>query len=178
MKMAGFSFDVMSKNIKEIHPEGLPVEEIPMHLAQLKARALLYEANDNDIIIGADTVVILDGKIFEKPVDRQDAINMLSQLSGKVHKVVTGVCILSKTKEVQFADATLVHFNAITLPEIEYYVDNYKPYDKAGSYACQEWIGAVAINRFEGDYFTVVGLPINRVYKELSSFKDFVPLNI
>ena len=95
---------------------------------------------------------------------------MLTALSGKMHEVVTGVCILSTQKEIQFSETTKVYFNSVTRDEIEFYVDNYKPYDKAGAYACQEWIGAIGIKKFEGDYFNVVGLPINRVYHELKKF--------
>ncbi len=170
MRMAGFEFEVKSKNIPEIHPAGIAPQDIPAYLAGEKARAFLPELNDDDVVVGADTIVILNGTIFEKPVDRADAIRMLSALSGNVHTVITGVCLLSKQKEVVFSDTTLVHFNTLTLPEIEYYVDTCKPYDKAGAYACQEWIGAVAIKRFEGDYFNVVGLPVNRVYNELKNF--------
>lgn len=170
MRMAGFEFEVKSKNVEENHPAGFAPEEIPQHLAAKKAKAFLPELQENEIVIGADTIVLLNGKIYEKPVDRQDAINMLTALSGQTHTVITGVCVLSKQKEVSFSDVTRVHFNPLTQAEIEYYVDNFKPYDKAGSYACQEWIGAVAIRKFEGDYFNVVGLPINRVYKELKAF--------
>jgi len=170
MKMAGFTFEVKSKNVDENHPEGIPQEKIPVHLAQKKAKAFLSEISDNEIVIGADTIVILNGKIYEKPKDRQDAIEMLAALSGQMHEVITGVCILSKQKEVSFTETTKVYFNLFTQGEIEYYVDNYKPFDKAGSYACQEWIGATGIKKFEGDYFNVVGLPINRVYHELKNF--------
>jgi len=114
--------------------------------------------------------VILNGKIYEKPTDRDDAIKMISELCGHTHTVVTGVFIASKSKEVGFSEATKVSFNDLSHDEISYYVDNYKPYDKAGAYACQEWIGAVAIRKFDGDYFNVVGLPINRVYLELKGF--------
>lgn len=170
MKMAGFEFTVDSKNVEENHPEGMPPELIPVSLATKKAKAFSGELDDNTIIIGADTIVILDGVIYEKPNDREHAIDMLSELSGKMHKVVTGVCILSNNKEVVFSETTKVYFNPFTSSEIEYYVDNYKPFDKAGSYACQEWIGAIGIKRFDGDYFNVVGLPINRVYHELKKF--------
>ena len=170
LKMAGIEFEVRSKDIAEIHPTGVKAEDIPAYLAQKKAKALLLEISDNEIVIGADTIVILNGKIYEKPTDRADAIEMLSELSGQIHTVVTGVCIVSKAREVVFSEATQVTFNVLTLDEISYYVDTYKPYDKAGAYACQEWIGAVAIRRFEGDYFNVVGLPVNRVYGELKRF--------
>lgn len=170
MRMAGFEFEVRSKDVAENHPEGIVQEEIPLHLAQKKAKALLEEAVDNEVIIGADTIVILNGVIFEKPINRDDAVRMLGQLSGNMHQVVTGVCIISKLKEVTFSDVTKVYFNKLSQAEIEYYVDNFKPYDKAGAYACQEWIGAVAISKFEGDYYNVVGLPINKVYAELKKF--------
>ena len=170
MKMAGLEFEVDSKNTEENHPEGMAVELIPEFLAKKKALAYIHEIDDNTIVIGADTVVILRGKIYEKPNDREHAIEMLMALSGKMHEVITGVCILSKQKEVTFSETTKVYFNSFSKEEIEFYVDRYKPFDKAGSYACQEWIGAIGIRRFEGDYFNVVGLPINRVYKELKKF--------
>ena len=168
--MAGFEFVVKSKNVDEHHPDGMKPEEIPVHLAEKKAKAFLQEITESEIVIGADTIVILNGKIYEKPTDRTDAIEMLTALSGQMHEVVTGVCILSTQKEIQFSETTKVYFNSVTRDEIEFYVDNYKPFDKAGSYACQEWIGAIGIKKFEGDYFNVVGLPINRVYHELKKF--------
>ena len=168
--MAGIEFVVDSKNVDESHPRGTPIDLIPAFLARKKARAFIDDISEHVIVIGADTVVVLDGKIYEKPLDRQDAINMLLKLSGRMHEVITGVCILSKSKEIVFSETTKVYFNDLTSEEIEYYVDNFKPFDKAGSYACQEWIGAVAIKKFEGDYFNVVGLPVNRVYHELKSF--------
>jgi len=170
MKMAGFEFEVDSRNVSEDHPEGLAIELIPSHLAQKKARAFLPEITGNEIVIGADTVVILDGKIYEKPGSAAEAVEMLLKLSGQVHEVITGVCLLSKQKELVFSEVTKVYFNVITSNEAEFYVSNYKPFDKAGAYACQEWIGAIAIKKFEGDYFNVVGLPINRVYQELKKF--------
>lgn len=168
--MAGFTFSVQSKNVAEIHPEGVLPALVPLYLAQKKARAFSEEINDRQVVVGADTVVILNGRIYEKPTDEQDAVNMLLQLSGQMHEVVTGVCLLSKSKEVSFTETTRVYFNPLTEEEIRYYVQTHKPYDKAGSYACQEWIGAVGIARFEGDYFNVVGLPVNRVYRELKNF--------
>jgi septum formation protein len=155
MTMAGFDFEIRSKDVREDHPEDTAPELIPVHLATKKAIAFIDEIAQNEIVIGADTVVLLDGKIYEKPVDRSDAIQMLTALSGQVHQVVTGVCILSKEKQVTFSETTKVHFHPLALSEIEYYVDNFKPYDKAGSYACQEWIGAIGIKAFDGDYFNV-----------------------
>jgi len=167
LSMAGIQFSVQSKNVDENHPDNASLQEIPLLLAQKKAHAFSAEITNEDIVIGADTVVILNNKIYEKPTDRNDAISMLQELCGNTHTVVTGVCIFSKQKEVSFSKSTQVTFNQLTTEEITYYVDNFKPYDKAGSYACQEWIGAVAISKFEGDYFNVVGLPINEVYKVL-----------
>jgi septum formation protein len=170
MRMAGFDFEVRSKDVPEDHPADTKAEDIPLFLARKKASVFLSEMNGDEVVIGADTIVILNGKIYEKPTDRADAIRMISELCGHTHTVVTGVYIASKNKEIGFSEATKVTFNSLTQDEIAYYVDHYKPYDKAGAYACQEWIGAVAIKRFEGDYFNVVGLPINRVYEELKGF--------
>ncbi len=170
MKMAGFEFVVDSKNVGESHPRDLAADLIPAFLAKKKAHAFIDDISDKVIVIGADTIVVLNNRIYEKPNNRNQAIEMLLALSGQMHEVITGVCILTKEKEVVFSEKTKVYFNELTREEIEFYVDAYKPFDKAGSYACQEWIGAVAINRFEGDYFNVVGLPINRVYQELKKF--------
>lgn len=170
MKMAGLTFEIVTKDVDETHPAGIDAHDVPMQLAIKKAMACAEGINPNDVVVGADTVVILNGRIYEKPKDREDAIVMLGELSGQMHEVVTGVCLYSLQKEVSFSETTRVFFNSLTTEEITFYVDTYKPFDKAGSYACQEWIGAVAISRFEGDYFNVVGLPINRVYKELKNF--------
>ncbi len=173
MKMAGLDFTVDSKNVSEEHPAGVELSLIPSFLAQKKARAFLHEIDDETIVIGADTVVLLEGKIFEKPLNTEHAIEMLIHLSGRMHEVVTGVCLLSRKKEIVFSETTRVYFNELSQAEIEYYVNTFKPFDKAGSYACQEWIGAVGIRKFEGDYFNVVGLPINRVYAALKEFEHF-----
>lgn len=170
MKMAGFTFDVRVKNTPETHPDEVIIEDIPQHLAERKAMAFFDEITEDEVIVAADTIVILNGKIFEKPQHREEAMGMLTALSGQTHKVVTGVCLLSKSKKVSFRDVTKVTFNALSENEIAFYVDNFKPYDKAGAYACQEWIGAVAIAKFEGDYFNVVGLPVNKVYQYLKEF--------
>lgn len=170
MTMAGFTFEVKSKNVEENHPAEMNQRDIPVHLAAKKAQAFIDEITEDEIVIGVDTIVLLNGEIFEKPLDRAQAIAMLSALSGQMHEVITGVCILSKHKQILFSELTKVFFNQLTQREIEYYVDKYQPYDKAGSYACQEWIGAVAIKKFDGDYFNVVGLPVNRVYQELKKF--------
>lgn len=166
MQMAGLAFEVRVKNTSEAHPENVDVTAIPAVLAERKAQAF-YEEITSEIIVAADTIVILNGKIFEKPKDEKEAIEMLSVLSGNTHQVITGVCLLSKDDKVVFSESTFVTFNTLTQEEIENYVRTAKPFDKAGAYACQESIGAIGIKRFDGDYYNVVGLPINRVYQEL-----------
>lgn len=170
LAMAGVTFEVRTKNTDETHPPDTRAQDVPLVLAHRKAAAFANEIAQNEVVIGADTIVILENEIFEKPRNRDEAIVMLQKLSGQTHTVVTGVCMLSIDKKVVFSEHTQVTFNTLTDNEIIYYVDNYKPYDKAGSYACQEWIGAVAIKKFDGDYFNVVGLPVNRVYAELKKW--------
>lgn len=169
LMMLNIPFEVKVKNTDESHPENELAVNIPELLAIRKATAFKDDIN-NEIIIAADTIVIIENEILEKPKDKVDAKNMLSKLSGKEHLVVTGVCILSKENQISFSDETRVTFNELSDQEIEFYIDHYKPYDKAGAYACQEWIGAVAINRFDGSYHNVVGLPVHKVYKALLSF--------
>lgn len=170
LAMAGVTFEVRTKNTDETHPPDSRPEDVPMVLAHRKAAAFADEILQNQVVIGADTIVILQNEIFEKPRNRDEAILMLQKLSGQTHTVVTGVCILSTNKRVVFSESTQVTFNILTNEEITYYVDYYKPFDKAGSYACQEWIGAVAIKKFNGDYFNVVGLPVNKVYATLKEW--------
>ncbi len=167
MTMAGFTFEVKSKHVEESHPKGMRPQQIPVHLAQKKAKAVFDSIKKDCVVIGADTIVLLNGKIFEKPANQAEAVDMLTTLSGKMHRVITGVCMLYGPHQILFSETTKVYFNKLNRGEIEWYVNKYKPFDKAGSYACQEWIGAVGIKKFEGDYFNVVGLPINRVYAEL-----------
>ena len=161
----GVSFTVRTKDTDEIYPNELPAEEVPAFLAQLKAKALLPELSENEKVICADTVVILDGEIIGKPIDRDDAISMLMRLSGKTHTVITGVFIGNNEKQLVASDKTLVTFGALTHEEICSYVDLYKPFDKAGSYGVQEWLGYVAVERLEGTYTNVMGLPTHLVYR-------------
>ncbi len=169
MKEAGFTFAVAHPDIDESFPQDMRLEEVPTYLARKKAQALLPNIND-EIILASDTVVILGNKILNKPLDRAEAISMLSELSGNTHTVITAVCLLSKTKEDYFDDRTQVTFRKVTKEEIEFYVDTYKPYDKAGSYGAQDWIGLTAIEKINGSYFTVMGLPVHRVYEQLKIF--------
>lgn len=171
MKEAGFEFTVEKPDVEEDFPSELPVELVAKYLAEKKAEYFRMSMK-NEIIVTADTVVILNGSIMNKPADRNEAIAMLNALSGNTHHVMTGVCILSKEKEISFDDTTEVTFQHLTSTEIEYYVDEYKPYDKAGAYGAQDWIGMVAIQKIKGSYFNVMGLPIHLVYQHLH--KDFL----
>ncbi|MCS6819227.1 MAG: Maf family nucleotide pyrophosphatase [Chitinophagales bacterium] len=164
--MTEIPFEIRVKHTAEIHPRGVPEREIPVFLAKQKAHALADEIEE-EIVIGADTIVLLDNKILEKPSSPEHACEMLKLLSGRTHEVITGVCLYSKEKEVVFSETTKVTFYPLTDEQINYYVSHYRPFDKAGSYACQEWIGAIGISRFEGDYFNVVGLPVSKVYRAL-----------
>jgi septum formation protein len=166
MKEAGFEFTVEKSGVDESFPDDMPLEQVPRYLASRKAE-FFRQAIHDEIVVAADTVVILRDKIMNKPNDRDEAISMLSELSGNRHTVITGVAILSKEKEESFDDATTVTFKSLTKAEIEFYVDHYKPYDKAGAYGAQDWIGMVAIEKIEGSYFNVMGLPIHKVYQHL-----------
>lgn len=160
----------MLPDIDESYPETVSADEVAGYLAEKKASAYLPELNDDELLITADTVVLLDSIVIGKPSDEADAIRMLQLLSGKTHKVITGVCLTSKKKQVVFSDTAYVTFGELSREEISYYVSNYKPYDKAGAYGVQEWIGYVAVEKIEGSYFNVMGLPIFKVYKELKQF--------
>jgi septum formation protein len=166
MKEAGFEFTVEKSGVDESFPADMPHQQVPRYLASRKAEFFRPKIH-NEIVVAADTVVILNGKIMNKPENRDEAISMLSELSGETHLVVTGVCILSKEREESFDDKTTVTFKALTPDEIAFYVDQYKPYDKAGAYGAQDWIGMVAIEKIEGSYFNVMGLPIHKVYQHL-----------
>jgi septum formation protein len=169
MREAGFQFTVNAPNIEESFPSEMPVERIPMYLAEKKARALESKIN-NEVVVASDTVVILGNRVLNKPADRAEAIQMIESLSGKTHLVITGVCLLSKEKVDCFDDRTEVTFRKLTGAEIEYYVDTCKPLDKAGAYGAQDWLGMVGIEKISGSYFTVMGLPMHKVYKHLKKF--------
>lgn len=170
LKELELDFEIRLKEIEEIYPDHLKAEEITNFLAKLKASAFENELQDNEVLITSDTIVWLDNKALGKPIDASHAVRMLTEMSGKTHKVITSVCIKSTKKEVVFHDETLVTFTDLSLDEIEFYLKNYKPFDKAGSYGIQEWIGLVAIEKIEGSYANVVGLPTHKLYKELMNF--------
>ncbi|UBM58468.1 Maf family protein [Marinilongibacter aquaticus] len=166
---AGFSFDTLVTNTDEIYPLDYIPEDVPVFLAEKKMKAIGSE-NKNKIVLCADTVVIRDQKIYNKPADYEEAFGMLSSLSDGVHKVVTGVCIRAGEQQMSFSDTCLVHFNKMEKEEIDYYLNKHKPYDKAGAYGIQDFLGMVKIDRLEGSYFTVMGLPIHLVYEKLKPF--------
>lgn len=156
--------------ITEDYPEDMVKSEVPLFLANKKADAYLSKMKDNDLVITADTVVILDNKIYGKPANNAEAKIMLSELSGKVHKVVTGVCLLTTSRRTSFTCETEVKFASLTEDEINYYIDNFLPLDKAGSYGIQEWIGSVAVEWIKGSFYNVMGLPVHMLYQELKHF--------
>lgn len=160
----------MLPDIDESYPETISADEVAEYLAEKKASAYLPELKEDELLITADTIVLLDGMVIGKPVDEADAIRMLQLLSDRTHRVITGVCLASKKKQVVFSDTAHVTFGKLNDEVIKYYVSNYRPYDKAGAYGVQEWIGYVAVERIEGSYFNVMGLPIFKVYKELKQF--------
>ena len=169
MQAAGFSFTVISPDIEESFPLEMPIKDVPRYLAEKKARALLATIQQ-EIIIAADTVVILGTTILNKPEDRRGAIEMLQLLSGQTHSVITAVCLLGIDKMDCFDDRTEVTFKKLSVQEIEFYIDTYKPYDKAGAYGAQDWLGMIGIEKINGSYFTVMGLPMHKLYAHLSNF--------
>jgi septum formation protein len=172
LEWAEVPFEIIVRHSDEDFPAELPIEEVPVFIARNKALAVKEYLVENDEIfirpvLAADTIVVLDNKVIGKPKDRQDAIEILTALSGKKHQVITGVAIFAENDEITFADITDVYFHPLTHEQIEFYVDQYKPYDKAGAYAIQEWIGVVGIKCVNGDFYNVMGLPVSRVVQEL-----------
>ena len=170
LEWAEIPFEVVVKETDEIFPAGLKVEDAAIFIARQKALAVQSSIDGHSIILAADTIVVLKGRIIGKPKDEEEAIRILSDLSGHKHVVITGVVIMQKEKEISFADSTDVHFHDLSREQIEFYVRKYKPYDKAGAYAIQEWIGVVGIKSVAGDFYNVMGLPVSRVVKELKKF--------
>ncbi|MBS4042444.1 MAG: septum formation protein Maf [Chitinophagaceae bacterium] len=170
LEWAEIKFSIVVANTKEQIPTDIPLTEVPIFIAREKAQVVQEKTNKASIIIAADTIVILENEILGKPKDRVEAINFLTKLSNKTHQVITGVVLLKSDKEIAFAETTLVEFHGLTLEQIEFYVDEYRPYDKAGAYAIQEWIGVVGIKKVVGDFYNVMGLPISRVVQELDKF--------
>ena len=170
LEWAEVEFDVRISNTDETFPSELNVEEVPVYIAKQKALAIAKEYGTDIPVLAADTIVVCDGEIIGKPKDRNDAISIIKKLSGKTHQVITGVYICENEKETYFADRTDVTFHPVTAEQIEFYVDKYKPYDKAGAYAIQEWIGVIGIKSIYGDFYNVMGLPVSRVVQALAEF--------
>jgi septum formation protein len=169
LEWAEVPFEIIVKETDESYPTHFSINEIAIHIARNKALAIQQAINKITPILAADTIVVLDSIIIGKPKDRDDAIKILSSLSAKKHQVITGVVILQGQKEIAFAETTEVHFHELSRAQIEFYVDNYKPYDKAGAYAIQEWIGVVGIKTINGDFYNVMGLPVSRVVMVLQN---------
>ena len=161
------TFSIEIKSVDEVYPTNLKGEEITNYLASLKAKAFDESITKNDIIITSDTIVWLNNKALEKPKNTKEAIEMLQKISGKSHQVITSVCIKTINKQLLFSDTTIVHFKDLSKEEINFYVEKYHPFDKAGGYGIQEWIGFIGVTSIEGSYFNVMGLPVHKLYQEL-----------
>jgi septum formation protein len=171
LEWAEVDFEVCVQSTDESFPEHLTPAEAAVHIAKGKAAAVKNFFRTSCTIIAADTIVVLGETIIGKPKDRDDAISILTQLSGRMHTVITGVVVTNNDNEIAFSDATEVHFHPLTEEQIRFYVDKYKPYDKAGAYAIQEWIGVVGIKNIRGDFYNVMGLPVSRVVQTLEKFR-------
>ena len=169
MHNAGYDFSVKVIPTDESFSATIPVEEVPVFLAKVKAECFRNDIK-NEIILCADTVVITDYQILNKPNDAKEAKEMLRLLSGKVHRVITGVCIMTQEETLSFADTAFVHFKDLSDWEIDYYIERCKPFDKAGSYGVQDFIGMIGIPKIEGSFYTVMGLPIHKVYEALEKY--------
>ena len=167
LHLAEIDFDIIVADIDESYPTDLSFEEIAIHIAKNKALAVAHQNKTDKIILAADTIVVCDGEVIGKPTNEEDAVNIISKLSGNKHSVITGVYMVQKTREFFFADVTDVTFHSLTQTQIKYYVNKYKPFDKAGAYAIQEWIGVVGIKHINGDFYNVMGLPVSRVVQAL-----------
>jgi septum formation protein len=174
LEWAEVPFQVINQFTDESFPVDMPVEEVPLHVARQKAlatKAHIKEAyhgrHAGEPVLAADTIVVLDNKVINKPNDLEEAVEMLKDLSGRTHRVITGVVILSGEQEISFADITEVEFHELTEAQIRFYVEKYSPLDKAGAYAIQEWIGVVGIKSIKGDFYNVMGLPVSRVLQSL-----------
>ena len=168
-KELGIDFEIRLKEVDEVYPPKLKHFEISDYLAQLKSLPFEEELNENDILITSDTIVWHNNNALGKPRDETEAFEMLSSMSNTTHEVITSVCFKTTTFQKTVASVTKVTFKELTSDEINYYIKNYQPYDKAGAYGIQEWIGAIGITKIEGNYNTVVGLPVNVVYRELQN---------
>lgn len=170
LKSLGFNFLIKPINVEETFPIDLLAEEIPLYLAEKKADAYEDDLKENEILITSDTIVWCEGKVFNKPANFIEGKKMLETLSGKMHEVFTGVCLKSGNKQTTFYDVSKVYFKKLKPEEIEYYLINFTPYDKAGGYGVQDWLGYIGIDKIEGSFYNVMGLPVKELYEELIKF--------
>ena len=171
LKELGLDFEISTTNVKEEYPAGLSPQEIAIYLAELKAASFDTERmNQKAILIAADTIVVLGQEILGKPANHDQAVIMLKKLSGNKHDVITAVCLKSRKKKKTFHVQSSAYFKDLSLEEIEYYIRNFQPFDKAGGYGVQEWIGYIGINKIEGSFFNIMGLPVKELYEELLIF--------
>jgi septum formation protein len=177
LEWATIPFTVIVSDVEEDFPPSISKEDVPVFIARKKALAVQPRCAGGSIILAADTVVILNDHIIGKPIHREEAVSMLLSLSGVTHQVITGVVLLQGDREISFSQTTSVTFHPLTLSQIEHYVDHYKPYDKAGGYAIQEWIGVVGIQSIDGDFYNVMGLPVSLVIQHLQQFRQPIRSN-
>lgn len=166
----GFPVEIRIDEIEEIYPDDLAPAKVPEYLAKLKAQPLIPTLRENEILVTSDTIVLKDGTVIGKPQDAEDSVKMLQNLSGKSHTVITGVHLASTQKKISFSTSTEVYFSDLSKEDIQHYVDVYKPFDKAGSYGIQEWLGYIGVSKIEGCYYNVMGLPLHDLYQALKSF--------
>jgi septum formation protein len=173
LQWAEVEFEVMIANTDETYPNNLPINEVPIYIATEKANTVAAMLTNNlKPIVAADTVVVINNKIIGKPQNKEEAIDFLTQLSGNKHQVITGVAILYNNKKITFSNTTIVEFYELTNEQIKFYVDTYQPYDKAGAYAIQEWIGVIGIKCITGDFYNVMGLPVSLVVQQLQQINN------
>ncbi len=170
LKDLGVSYSLQLKPVEEVYPKNLKPEEVAIYLAELKAKAFEKNLGLNDLLITGDTIVCLNKKVLGKPKNSAEAKEMLLNLSGKEHQVISSVCLKSTLKTVSFYDSTKVFFKELAPTEIDFYIENFSPLDKAGAYGIQEWIGKIGVEKIEGSYFTVMGMPVHLLYSELLKF--------
>ena len=170
LEQLGYTFIQKSKDTDESFSKEMPQREVAEYLSKKKAAAFEAEIQDNDLVITSDTIVLIDNQILGKPDDHKEAFEMISKLSGKNHEVITGVCLKSSHKEVSFSVSTTVFFKKLSDQEILHYIDKYKPFDKAGAYGIQEWIGLIGVDKIEGSFYNVMGFPAKAVYEAIETF--------
>lgn len=170
MRGLNYDFEIRVKDTDESYDSNMPADAVPQHLATVKANALKADLASDELLITSDTLVLVDNEILGKPTDATDAKLMLQKLSGKAHKVTTGVALTAVDKQKSFSVTTNVYFKELSEEEIDFYIEKYQPFDKAGSYGIQEWIGYIGISKIEGSYFNVMGLPVAELWEELQQF--------